>query len=129
MLLGWVAAVSTGFSMGLGAAQAAPAGTGWAAGWSVGLLTGAAVGGFVLGLAQFMYLVAIVEGAGWWLLLSPLSGILLTPLTTNMFFGCRADTAGTEGLLRSAAYGVAYGVVTGPLLTWLLRKRAYSSVE
>jgi hypothetical protein len=74
----------------------------------LGWLAGVSVFGTVVGVLQWAVLRRQVPRAGWWVLASTAGWVVGMPL---------GDVNGPPGL------GAAYGVITGTVLVWLLRRR------
>ncbi len=90
----------------------------------VGWVLGVAVGWIVLGALQWLVLREQVAGAGWWVLANALGLIVAVPVVGFVTWaaGAPADSL-IGGFLRWLAFGAAYGVVTGAMLSRLLRQR------
>ena len=81
----------------------------------VGWVVGVGLFGTVLGTLQWVALRRYVTGAGWWVVASTLGWILGGPATALV------GPTGAEHV-GWAVHGTVYGVVTGSVLVWLLRR-------
>jgi len=116
--LGW----TVGWELGWAIQDRVDGVAGWVAGWSII--------GLVAGLAQWFVLRRSLRGAGWWVLASTLGGAAGGALG-GYFFSLAFEfiavvgasstvmTLTTVGIVMGV--GLAYGIVSGGVLAWLLR--------
>ena len=89
------------------------------AGIDAGWVVGVSVYGTVLGVLQSLVLRRLVMGSNWWVLGST-TGWIMAGLVFGLVSSILDPSGRMPPVVAWAIFGVLYGVITGPVLVWLL---------
>ena len=120
LVVGVGVGVGTGVVEGLAAGRAEGVATGISEGARAGVAAGADIAGVAtailfgaaVGVVQWLVLQRQIAGSGWWLLACSV-GWVVSGLSAGV----------TDSAAGWAVLGTVYGVITGCVLVWLLRRR------